>query len=56
MDQEFNWDQQEYVVVTGDCAGEAIRHESRQQAPAGVYQVIVNDKVVKEFIIVQSGP
>jgi hypothetical protein len=54
VNYEFNWDQQEYVMVTEDCEGKTIRRESRQQARAGEYQVIVNNKVVKEFVIVQT--
>ena len=54
VNYEFNWDQQEYVMVTEDCEGKTIRRESRQQVPAGEYQVIVNNKVIKEFVIVQN--
>jgi hypothetical protein len=50
----FSWDQQEYVVVTEKCKGLTIQRELKQQAPAGNYQVIVNNKVIKEFIIIQT--
>jgi hypothetical protein len=62
-DQQVNrtvrWDQQAYVVVTEDCAGQTIQHEEKQQVPAGRYQVTVQDwvedhiedRVVAEFSI-----
>ena len=53
---EFIWDQQEYIVVTQECEGKTIQRESKQQSPAGKYQVVVNNKVIKEFIILQDDP
>lgn len=55
VNYEFSWDQQEYVTVTEECEGVTIHRESKQQAPAGKYQVVVNGKVIKEFIIVQTN-
>ena len=54
VNYEFSWDQQEYVLVTEQCNGIAIHREAKRQAPAGKYQVVVNKKVIKEFIIVQT--
>jgi hypothetical protein len=61
--ETFTWDQQEYVSVSEECAGERIHREMQQQAPEGEYKVIVrlqqnNDeelvtRVIKEFIIRQ---
>jgi hypothetical protein len=59
IDQMVRWDQQAYVVVTEDCAGQTIQREEKQQVPAGQYQVTVQDwvedhiedRVVAEFAI-----
>jgi hypothetical protein len=59
IDETVNWDQQAYVVVTEDCAGQTIQREEKQQVPAGRYQVTVQDwvedhiedRVVAEFEI-----
>jgi hypothetical protein len=56
VNYEFSWDQQEYVMVTEKCEGIAIHRESKQQVSAGEYQVIVNNKIIREFIIVQNDP
>jgi hypothetical protein len=56
VNYEFNWDQQEYVLVTEECEGITIHRESKQQVPAGKYQVIINNKVIREFMIVQNDP
>ena len=60
--ETVTWDQQEYVEISEECAGETIRREIRQQVPEGRYQVVVRDmqndqvanKVIKEFIIVSN--
>lgn len=56
------WDQQEYVQISEECAGETIHREIKHQVPAGKYQVIVRDmqndevtnRVMKEFIILSQ--
>jgi hypothetical protein len=61
VDQTVRWDQQEYVVVTDECAGQTIQREEKQQVPAGRYQVTVQEwkkdhigyRVVAEFIIAE---
>ena len=61
--ETFTWDQQEYVKVTETCAGETIQREVKQQAPEGVYRVVVEQqtddgeivtRVVVEFEIVRD--
>ena len=54
VNYEFNWDQQEYVLITQECGGTTIHREIKQQVPAGRYQVIVNNKVIKEFVIIPT--
>jgi hypothetical protein len=59
LDETIRWDQQEYVEITEDCAGQTIRREVLQQAPPGNYQVVVQDwkedhiehRVLGEFTI-----
>ena len=55
VNYEFTWDQREYILITEECEGKAIHRELKQQVPAGEYQVIVNNKVIKEFIIIQTN-
>ena len=60
--ETITWDQQEYVEISEECAGETIRREIRQQVPAGRYQVVVRDmqndqvtnRAIKELIIVSN--
>ena len=54
VNYEFNWDQQEYVLVTEECGGTTIHREIKQQVPAGRYQVIVNHKIIKDFTIIPT--
>ena len=57
--QTVRWDQQEYAVVTEECAGQQIQREEKQQAPPGQYQVTVQEwvqdriqyRVVAQFTI-----
>ena len=55
VNYEFNWDQQEYVLITEECEGMTIQRESKQQVPEGRYQVIVNHKVIKDFVIIPAN-
>jgi hypothetical protein len=43
LDMQVVWDQQEYVQISEDCAGQTIHREVKEQVPAGKYQVIVQD-------------
>ena len=43
LDLEVVWDQQEYVQISEDCAGQTIHREIKEQVPAGNYQVVVQD-------------
>lgn len=64
VNKKFNWDQQEFVQISEDCAGEIIYREIQQQVPGGTYRVIVRylegeqvkTRVVKEFIIESDEP
>jgi hypothetical protein len=60
--ETFTWDQQEFVDVTEECAGETIHREVKQQVPEGKYKVVVRfqqddeeivDSVIKEFMIIK---
>lgn len=59
LDQEVVWDQQEYVRIGEECAGQTIHREVRQQVPSGQYQVVVSDwkedhvesRIIAEFVI-----
>jgi hypothetical protein len=59
LDQEVVWDQQEYVEIGEQCAGQTIHREVKQQVPPGKYQVVVSDwksdhiesRVIAEFVI-----
>ena len=51
VNETFVWDQKEYVEITEECEGKIIRREIKKQVPEGKYQIIVNGKVIKEFII-----
>jgi hypothetical protein len=56
VDYEYVWDQQEYIRITEACEGKTISREIKQQAPAGEYQVLVEDQVVKTFMILPDRP
>jgi hypothetical protein len=43
LDQEVVWDQQEYVQISEECAGQTIHREVKQQVPPGRYRVVVSD-------------
>ena len=49
--ETFTWDQKGYVEITEECEGKTIRREVKKQVPEGKYQIIVNGKVIKEFVI-----
>ena len=57
--ESITWDQQEYVELSENCAGQTIRREVKQQVPAGKYQVVVQEwktdhvenRIVGEFTI-----
>jgi len=59
MHQTVTWDQQEYVEITEECAGQTIHREIKQQVPEGKYQVRlrfwqdeqVEFMIIKEFMI-----
>ena len=59
LDMEVVWDQQEYVQISEDCAGQTIHREVKEQVPAGRYQIVVQDwkedhiesRVIAEFTI-----
>ena len=52
--ETFVWDQKEYVEISEECEGKTIHREVKKQVPQGKYQIIVNGKVIKEFVIVPS--
>jgi hypothetical protein len=62
VDSTFTWDQQEYVEVSEECAGETIYREIKQQVPAGKYAVTLRfmqdgqvvNKVLQEFTITED--
>ena len=54
VNETFVWDQKEYVEITEECEGKTIRREVKKQVPDGKYQIIVNGKVIREFVIVPS--
>jgi len=43
--QGIAWDQQEYVPIREDCAGQTIYREVKEQVGPGQYQVVVQDWV-----------
>ena len=62
IQETFTWDQQEYVRVMEECAGETIVREVRQSVPVGKYQIVIEQqtaageivtRVIKEFMIVE---
>jgi len=61
--ETVTWDQQAYVEISEDCAGQVIHREILEQVPEGRYQVrvrVLQDdaevfRVVKEFLITAAG-
>ena len=51
VNEAFVWDQKEYVRITEKCGDKIIHREVKKQVPEGKYQIIVNGKVIKEFVI-----
>ncbi|MFH0973951.1 MAG: hypothetical protein V1817_04165 [Candidatus Micrarchaeota archaeon] len=51
VDEEFSWNQKEYVSVSEWCENTDIHREVPTQVPEGRYAIVVKDKVVKEFVI-----
>jgi hypothetical protein len=59
LDQEVVWDQQEYVQISQECAGQTIHREVLQQVAPGTYQVVVSDwkedhverRAIAQFVI-----
>ncbi len=47
----FTWDQKEYIETSEKCEGKTIHREVKKQVPWGKYQIIVGEKVIKEFTI-----
>lgn len=62
--ETIKWDQQEFVQITEECAGQSIHREIEQQVPEGKYQVRVHiwqdqqavPVTLKEFMITVDEP
>lgn len=52
--ETFTWNQKEFIEITEKCGGETIHREVKKQVPEGKYQIIVNGKIIKEFVISPS--
>ena len=51
VNETFVWNQKEYAEITEECEGKTILREVKKQVPEGKYQITVNGKVIKEFVI-----
>jgi hypothetical protein len=63
LDEEVVWDQQEFVEISEQCAGQTIHREVKEQVAPGEYRVVVSDwvdghvetRVIAEFAIHAPG-